>query len=111
MNFIPSKFYARRHRAGSMALGCAAIGLSLSMLAIGHPVVAKPTPPTKPAQTIALKLNDESGQGTIGNPPADFRLLGYGLFLLQIGLIPLKLAKGNKVETMIFDRSETNAPD
>jgi hypothetical protein len=115
MNFIPSKF-DDRYRPGPMARRCAAtIGLSLAILMIAHAAMAKPatlsTPKAKPAQTIALKLNDESGQGTIASPAHNFRLLGYGLFLLQIGLIPLKLAKGNKVETMIFDRSETNVPD
>jgi hypothetical protein len=115
MNFIPSKF-DDRYCPGPLARRCAAtIGLSLAILTIAHPVVAKPaavsSPPAKVTQTIALQLNDESGQGTIASPAHNFRLLGYGLFLLQIGLIPLKLAKGNKVETMIFDRSETNAPD
>ncbi len=110
MNFIPSQF-CDRYRPGLTARrGAATIGLSLALLAIAHTAMAKPTtPPAKPAQTIALQITDSPAP--IASPAHDFRLLGYGLFLLQIGLIPLKLAKGNKVETMIFDRPETNAPD
>ncbi len=89
----------------------------LSAMAIAQPTLAQPrlaqsTPPTQAAtQTIALKPADEPGQGAIASPTPDFRLLGYGLFLLQIGLIPLKLAKGNTVQTMTGDRAETIAPD
>ncbi len=104
MNFISSKFHVQRYRPGSMALGgAAAIGLSLSVLAIAHPAWAKPTPPAKPAQTIALQITDGPRQVAIASPSHDFRLLGYGLFLLQIGLIPLKLAKGNSVQTIAPD--------
>jgi hypothetical protein len=116
MNFIPSKFYDHRYRSGPTARRCvAAIGLSLSILAIAHPVIAKsvarPAALPKAAQTIALKPADEPGKGAIASPTQDFRLLGYGLFLLQIGLIPLKLAKGNVVQTMVFDRRSVIAPD
>jgi hypothetical protein len=52
----------------------------------------------KPVPTIALKSGVEPS--LIDSSPADFRLLGYGLFLLQIGLIPLKLAKGNLIQTI-----------
>jgi hypothetical protein len=104
MNFIPSKFDDRRQRSGPTARCCAAvIGLSLAILAIGHPVVAQAPHPTKAPQTIALKPADEPGQGASVSPTNDFRLLGYGLFLLQIGLIPLKLAKGNRVQTIAAD--------
>jgi hypothetical protein len=108
MNFIPSKFYDHRYRAGPTARRCAAaISLSLCILAIAHPVIAKsvarPAASLKAAQTIALKPADEPGQAAIVSPTQDFRLLGYGLFLLQIGLIPLKLAKGNAVQTIAPD--------
>jgi hypothetical protein len=52
----------------------------------------------QPVQTIALKPGVEPS--AIDSSPADFRLLGYGLFLLQIGLVPLKLSKGNLIQTI-----------
>jgi hypothetical protein len=108
MNFMQSKFCASRLRP-LVSCGVATIGLSI--LAIGNPAMAKlamaSAPPAKAAQTIALQPTDEPGQIAIARPSHNFRLLGYGLFLLQVGLIPLKLAKGNQVQTMIFDRPET----
>jgi hypothetical protein len=50
------------------------------------------------SETIALKSGIEPSP--IDSSPADFRMLGYGLFLLQIGLIPLKLSKGNLIQTI-----------
>jgi hypothetical protein len=112
MNFISFKFHGHQYRLWPTVGGAAAIGFSLLILAIAHPVLAKSaTPPAKSPQAIALKLKHATGTAAIVNSSKDFRLLGYGLFLLQIGLIPLKFAKGNQVQTMTFGRSETNAAD
>jgi hypothetical protein len=105
MNFIQSKF-ADRDAAGPQSRRCAAtIGLSLlAAMTIAQPLLAQPaTPTTQAAQTIAFKPADAPGRSPIVSPSHDFRLLGYGLFLLQIGLIPLKLAKGNAVQTIAPD--------
>ncbi len=108
MNFIQSKFYDHWYRPGPAARHCVAtIGLSLSILAMAHPLLAKPAAvsasPNKVTQRIALQPTNAPRRVTIANTSQDFRLLGYGLFLLQIGLIPLKLAKGNSVQTIAPD--------
>jgi hypothetical protein len=106
MNFIQFKFDNRGGLGPKVRLFAMTIGLSLlAAVAIADAVVAQPNalnpPSAQTTQTIALKPADAPGQGAIANPPQDFRLLGYGLFLLQIGLIPLKLAKGNQVQTIM----------
>jgi hypothetical protein len=106
MNFIQFKFDDRGDPGQQARRLAVTIGLSLlAAVAIADPVMAKPvilnTPPTKVTQTIALQPADEPGPRAIARPTHDFRLLGYGLFLLQIGLIPLKLAKGNAVQTIV----------
>lgn len=97
-----------RHRSGAgMWRRYQTILILCPMIFTAHAVAAKTVAARttaigstagQPVQTIALKSGIEPSP--IASSPADFRLLGYGLFLLQIGLIPLKLSKGNQVQTI-----------
>lgn len=103
MNFIqfPSIRTDRPRPPGRRTLAIALILLPICLTA--HPAAAKPavtTPAAPRVQTIALKSTEAEPPTIAANPNSDFRLLGYGLFLLQIGLIPLKFAKGNQVQTI-----------
>jgi hypothetical protein len=100
MNFIqfPSIRIDRPRPPGRHAVAIALILLPIFLTA--HPAAAKPAATTPHVQTIALKSTEAEPPTIAANPNSDFRLLGYGLFLLQIGLIPLKFAKGNKVQTI-----------
>jgi hypothetical protein len=103
MNFIqfPSIRTDRLRPPGRCTVAIALIQLPIFLTA--HPAAAKSaatTPATPHVQTIALKSAEAEPPTIATNPNSDFRLLGYGLFLLQIGLIPLKFAKGNKVQTI-----------
>ncbi|MBE9028746.1 hypothetical protein IQ266_03105 [filamentous cyanobacterium LEGE 11480] len=87
----------------------------LPVVLIAKPAIANPSTSSlvgMAAQTAAEKpiATDESVQKIALNQPAatdesltrratsHFRLLGYGLFLLHIGLIPLKLSKGHLMQ-------------
>jgi hypothetical protein len=69
----------------------------LSTIVITQPVSAKPRSPQPAVQTIALKPSEDSATSPIATPDSHFRLLGYGLFLLPIGLIPWQLSKGHLI--------------
>jgi hypothetical protein len=89
---------AQRHRSRpGMWRRYRTILILCPMLFTAYPVVAQ-TLAARTTATIALKSGVEPS--LIDSSPADFRLLGYGLFLLQIGLIPLKLAKENLIQTI-----------
>jgi hypothetical protein len=105
MNCIPSKFADREDSGPQARRYVMPIALSLlAAMTIAQPLLAQPaTPINNATQTIALKPAEASEQSPIGSSSHDLRLLGYGLFLLQIGLIPLKLAKGNAVQTIAVD--------
>jgi hypothetical protein len=62
-----------------------------------EPSAAKSQSSGKAVQTIALKSPEESATTTITTPDSHFRLLGYGLFLVPIGLIPWQLSKGHLI--------------
>jgi hypothetical protein len=68
-----------------------------STIAVVRPATAQSPPPGKAVQTIALKPSEDSATTTIAAPDSHFRLLGYGLFLLPIGLIPWQLSKGHLI--------------
>jgi hypothetical protein len=99
----------------------------LPIVAIARPVLAKSTsaqvaasttnsvathqldqnhpPVQKPVQKVALSKPVDREASLASRATSNFRLLGYGLFLLQIGLIPLKLSKGH-----LFQVSTAEAP-
>jgi hypothetical protein len=48
---------------------------------------------------VAMQPPHPSSKLLVGSATTNFRLLGYGLFLLQIGLLPLRLAPGHLPNT------------